>query len=241
MKNLAERAALKRLSEDEEMPPPSAKIKSLASSSAAVFLGDAKVSYAASRVGAPSVAPSVASSTGSKIQRRNLKSRLQQQDARAKKILCGQTSTIYAGESTSRSAQPGVTILGTTEDNTNLVLCSTCRSRNAQTGCSQTAYPGGYDDRRRNDQVYRRQMFEKGWGPTQAEITVTPAQCVELLKLMGVIALIENIGVAEAASPSSDGSFVASPLYMQLVFMILGMLFGILIRDATRGIVPYFR
>ena len=131
LKVLAEKAANKRLVEGGEMPPPPARFKSLASGATASILIDAESTYAASRVGSASVAPSIASSTGSRSSKRNVKSKLQQTDARAKKIFCGATNIIRAGESTSRSATPGVVVLGTTQDDEHMVLCALCQARGA--------------------------------------------------------------------------------------------------------------
>ena len=152
------------------------------------------------------------------------------------KIKCGARCEIVPGQLKSTPVDDWI------EDPLSHVsLCRVCRNRNNINGCNNKAFPTGYDERMDIDPHFRRQRLEAGWGLTTAAWDITAEKCVELLKAMGWLIAVENIGVQAAGSSVEPQDFTTTPLFMQLIFLLLGLFMGMVIRDATRECVPFFR
>jgi hypothetical protein len=84
------------------------------------------------------------------------------------------------------------------------------------------------------DPHYRRQRLEAGWGPSLDDWAVSPEKCVELLAAMGWFIVLSKVGSLGAeAQPTEHTSveFTATPLFLQLIFFLLGLFMGIVIKD----------
>jgi len=91
-----------------------------------------------------------------------------------------------------------------------------------------------YDERMEIDPHYRRQRLEAGWGTSKADWAITPERCVDLLAAMGWYIALDKVGSLGAqAQPTEPTSieFAASPLFLQLVFFLLGLFMGIVVKD----------
>jgi hypothetical protein len=76
---------------------------------------------------------------------------------------------------------------------------------------------------------------------TFANFIISPAEAVQLLGAMGVVATLESIGTAQGTRPDEPSDFMTSPFYVHLVMLIMGMLLGMLVRDCTREMIPCVR
>jgi hypothetical protein len=172
-------------------------------------------------------AQSVASSARSKNQRRSARSKYEQLDLRSRNIMCG---TAHADNR--EGAEPGAM---------QTVLCSICQDRGNEAGCKNAAFPRGYEQRMEEDLRFRQQQHQMGCGMTLANFVISPAEAVQLLGAMGVVATLESIGTGQGTRPDEPSDFMTSPFYVHLVMLVMGMLLGMLVRDCTREIIPYVR